>query len=81
MVPIKRIYIPHHNPWQEIPGSTRLSPGKEGDSMVPMLRPGLLRISSGGWDKRGVSSQPPDKSLSKPGLSMRTIESPEIPQP
>ena len=48
--------------------------------MVPMLRPGLPRLSSGGWDKRGVSSQPPDESLSKPGLSMRTMESPEIPQ-
>ena len=27
--------------------------GISDDSMVPMLRPGMLRLSSGGWDKRG----------------------------
>ena len=27
--------------------------GISGDSMVPMLRPGFLKLSSGSWDKRG----------------------------
>ena len=30
-----------------------LSGGGSGDSMVPLLRPGLLKLSSGSWDKRG----------------------------
>ena len=38
--------------------------GISGDSMVPMLRPGLLNLSSEGWDKIQCFPQLPGESLS-----------------
>ena len=34
--------------------------------MVPMLRSGLLKLSSGGWDKRGCFPLLPGESLVEP---------------
>ena len=44
---LSRMYLSIHG-FLELGGG-----GISGDSMVPMLRPGLLRLSYEGWDKRG----------------------------
>ena len=46
------------NPWVSWAGG-----GISGNSMVSMLRPDLLRLSSGGWDKRGCIPPLPGESL------------------